>query len=523
MSMPQWLQNIVFYEIYPQSFNDTNGDGIGDIRGITEKLDYIKGLGCDGIWMNPCFASTFYDAGYDVSDYKLVAPRYGTNEDLAELFREAHARDMRVILDLVPGHTSIAHPWFQASAKEEKNEFTDRYIWTDSVWNDFERGTDGVWGSARGFFERNGCVGVNFFTIQPALNYGYAKVTKPWMQPVDAPGPMATREAMKDVMRFWLQMGCDGFRVDMAHSLVKCDEGQEETIRLWQDFRRFMDEEFPDAALLSEWGEPAKSLRGGFHMDFLLHFGPSHYLDLFRTEKPYFSRRGEGDVSEFVKAYQKNYEATNGEGLMCIPSSNHDMPRIKDRLDDEEVKIAFAFLMSMPGVPFIYYGDEIGMRYLPGLASVEGGFDRTGSRSPMQWSHEKNAGFSDGDAEKLYIPLDPAEDRPTVADALAGRISLYDEIRKLIAIRKEHEALESTAALTYLYAEPDTYPFVYVRTGREETVLVALNPSDREASCPAAGWQADEVIYENHGAAVLRDGILTVPAASASFLKVRSV
>ena len=149
---------------------------------------------------------------------------------------------------------------------------------------------------------------------------------------------------MKDVMRFWMSMGCDGFRVDMAGSLVKNDDDQEGTIALWQDFRKFMDEEFPECALLSEWGDPGRSLKGGFHMDFLLHFGPSHYLDLFRAKEPYFSRRGKGDISEFVKTYEKNYAATNREGLMCIPSGNHDMIRIKETLDDEEIKIAFAFL-----------------------------------------------------------------------------------------------------------------------------------------------------------------------------------
>lgn len=132
--MPKWLENAVFYEIYPQSFLDTNGDGIGDLRGIINKLGYIKDLGCNAIWINPCFKSPFMDAGYDVSDYYEVAPRYGTNEDLKELFSKAHEMDMHVILDLVPGHTSSEHEWFKKSCKAERNEYTDRYVWTDSVW-----------------------------------------------------------------------------------------------------------------------------------------------------------------------------------------------------------------------------------------------------------------------------------------------------------------------------------------------------------------------------------------------------
>ena len=265
--MAKWLDNAVFYEIYPQSFNDTNGDGIGDFNGIIEKLDYIKKLGCNAIWINPCFESPFGDAGYDVSDYCKVAPRYGTNEDLRHLFDEVHKRDMHVLLDLVPGHTSVQHKWFKESMKAEKNEYTDRYVWTDSIWESPQN-----MGSIRGFSDRDGTCAVNFFSHQPALNYGFYKCERPWQQPMDAEGPKATLEAMKNVMRFWLGMGCDGFRVDMAGSLVKNDEDGKGTIKLWQNVREFLDREFPEAAMVSEWGEPDKSIQGGFHMDFLLHF-----------------------------------------------------------------------------------------------------------------------------------------------------------------------------------------------------------------------------------------------------------
>lgn len=516
MHMPSWLENIVFYEIYPQSFLDTDGDGIGNIQGIIRKLDYVKGLGCDGIWLNPCFVSPFYDAGYDVADYKKVAPRYGTNEDLKELFQKAHEKGMKVLLDLVPGHTSVDHPWFRESAKAEKNEYTDRYVWTNDI-NEDCNGVGNVTGSLRGFSDRNGCCAVNYYTIQPALNFGFAKRDRDWQQAPDAPGPMATREAMKDVMRFWMSMGCDGFRVDMAGSLIKNDEDQEGTIALWQDFRRFMEEEFPECALLSEWGNPGRSVKGGFHMDFLLHFGPSHYLDLFRVEEPYFSRRGKGDASEFVETYEGNYAATNRQGLICIPSGNHDMVRIRETLDEEEIKLAFAFLLSVPGAPFIYYGDEIGMRYLSGIKSVEGGFHRTGSRSPMQWDHSANAGFSSCAPEELYIPIDPDKERPTVEDALAGKNSLYDEVKKLIAVRKEHQALQNTAPMEFVYVEKASYPMVYKRTGDEETVLVVLNPSGQEAACRIDISEAKAVIYSNNGEASLEKGELKVPAASATF------
>ena len=149
--MPAWLKDAVFYEIYPQSFYDSNGDGIGDLPGITEKLDYVKGLGCSAIWLNPCFASPFGDAGYDISDYYTVAPRYGTNRDLQRLFEEAHKRDMHILLDLVPGHTSAEHPWFKASCEPEKNAYTDRYVWTDNN----ETPPDGM-GFLRGISDRHG-------------------------------------------------------------------------------------------------------------------------------------------------------------------------------------------------------------------------------------------------------------------------------------------------------------------------------------------------------------------------------
>ncbi len=513
--MPAWLDNAVFYEIYPQSFFDTNGDGIGDIPGITRKLGYVQGLGCNAIWLNPCFDSPFFDAGYDVSDYCKVAPRYGTNEDLKELFAAAHARGMHVILDLVPGHTSFRHPWFQESMKAERNAYTDRYVWTDDIWKGFE-GCRNINGCLRGISDRNGSCAVNYYSTQPALNYGFAQVTESWQQPVDAPGPRGTVEAMKDVMRFWLAMGCDGFRVDMAGSLVKADADGQATVALWREFRAFLDKEFPEAAMISEWGEPDKSLAGGFHMDFLLHFGPSRYLSLFR-ENPYFSRKGTGDVKAFVEKYLESYNKTDGKGLICIPSGNHDMHRIQETLDDEECKLAFAFLLSMPGAPFLYYGEELGMRYLGDLPSKEGGFERTGSRTPMQWDSTLNAGFSSAKPEDLYLPVDPSPDRPTVESQTADETSLYHEVKRLIAVRMAHEALQSNARVEFLYAEDHAYPLVYRRTGETESVLVLLNPSGKEASCPLPGVQPGEEIYSYHGAASFCGGRAVLPPCSASF------
>lgn len=510
-NQPAWLDNAIFYEIYPQSFCDSNGDGIGDFQGIISKLDYICELGCNAIWLNPCFKSPFGDAGYDVEDYCQAAPRYGTNEDLKELFRQVHARGMHILLDLVPGHTAVTHRWFKESMKAQRNEFTDRYVWTDSIWEE----PYGM-GCIRGISDRDGSCAVNFFSHQPALNYGFYKCERPWQQPTDGEGPKATLEALKDVMRFWLGMGCDGFRVDMAGSLVKNDEDGKGTIKLWQNVREFLDREFPEAAMVSEWGEPDKSLKGGFHMDFLLHFGPSHYNDLFRCDKPYFSGKCRGDVSGFVKKYIESYNKTDGRGLICIPSGNHDMDRLARRLDTNELKVAFAFLLSMPGAPFIYYGDEIGMRYVEGLTSVEGGYGRTGSRSPMQWDGSTNAGFSSAPADNLYISLDPSNDRPTVKAQQSCKDSLYNEVKKLIAIRKSHSALQSNAGIEFLYAEKEAYPLVYLRDSGSERILVIINPGAEEAKYNCR-YTLKNTVYSFNGEAKAADNGLIIPPCSAGY------
>lgn len=499
--LPAWLENAVFYEIYPQSFQDSNGDGIGDIPGMIARLDYVASLGCNAIWVNPWYDSPFGDAGYDVRDYKKIAPRYGTNEDAKRFFDEVHARGMHVLIDLVPGHTSIDHPWFLQSEKAEKNEFSDRYIWSDSVWE----ATDLP--CLRGISDRDGAAAVNFFSNQPALNYGYARRTRPWMIPPDSPAALATREAIKDVMRFWLDLGADGFRVDMAASLVKADEDSAETIKLWQDFRAFLDKEYPHCAMVSEWGVPAKSIEGGFHMDFMLHFGPPAYTSLFRSEHPFFSREGKGDIRIFLDAYLSDLSSTQKKGLICIPSSNHDMPRLARGRDVRDLKICFAFLLTMAGAPFIYYGDEIGMRYLEGLISVEGGYDRTGSRSPMQW--EKKEGFGFTSAKTSYIPFDKSEDAPSVEEQSVNSDSLLAAVKELLALRAAHKALQSFGEFVPVFAQKERYPFAYERRAAGENILVVLNPADRE-ECAAFDCSG-KVLWSVGG--VPEDG--KIPARSA--------
>jgi len=511
--MPKWLSKAIFYEVYPQSFYDANGDGIGDLNGIAEKLDYISSLGCNSIWMNPCFESPFRDAGYDISDYRKVAPRYGTNEDMEHLIREVHRRNMHLLLDLVPGHTSIDHPWFQSSMQGTRNEYTDRYVWTDSVWK-----TPAGMSCIRGISARDGSCAVNFFSHQPALNYGFYQPDpmEPWQQPMDSEGPRETLAAMIDVMRFWLDMGCDGFRVDMAGSLVKNDPDSRGTIQLWQQVREILDREYPEAALISEWGEPDKSLTAGFHMDFLLQFGPSHYNDLFRCEEPFFSSRGKGDASAFIAKYIENQSSTGGRGMMCIPSGNHDMDRLARRLHGNELKLAFAFLLSMPGAPFIYYGDEIGMHYAEHLISVEGGYSRTGSRTPMQWSRGRNMGFSSAAPDRLYLGTDSSEDAPDAESQQADPDSLLHEVRDLIALRQAHPALQNDAGIEFLTRQRSQYPLAYIRSSAGERMLVVINPSGQAQSFPCE-LLPEEACFRIGGSLARKNGMISIDANTAVF------
>lgn len=480
--MPAWLADAVFYEVYPQSFCDTNGDGIGDIEGIASKLDYIRSLGCNAIWINPCFVSPFKDGGYDVADYKTVAPRYGTNEDLYRLFATAHAVGIHILLDLVPGHTSDEPPWFLRSLLPFTNEYTNRYIWTDTAWTvprDFP--------CVSGRFDRNGNYLVNFFSTQPALNYGFEHVTERWQLPSTHPDCLATRAAMKDIMRFWLDKGCDGFRVDMADSLVKNDYEKKATSAIWRDVRAMFDSDYPEAVLVSEWSDPRRALKCGFHTDFYLDHDDNGYHALFRLKDPatneplgFFSKQGNGDISLFVGDYLRRYEDSKDYGYISLITGNHDTPRMRRTFDETELKLAYAFIFTMPGVPFLYYGDEIGMRYVDGLVSKEGGYDRTGSRTPMQWSRGANYGFSDAPADKLYIPVDPSADAPSVESQSRDPQSLLNTVTKVIHLRHANADLQADGAFAVLYAEKKAYPFAYRRGG----LVIAVNPSNRPASAP---------------------------------------
>ncbi len=515
----EWLKNAVFYEIYPQSFRDTNGDGIGDISGIIEKLDYVKSIGCNALWINPWYDSPMTDAGYDVRDFKAIHPRYGKLEDARELFRVAHEKGIHVLIDLVPGHTSQEHPWFVQSAREHPDpEFKDRYIWTA---NAFCRG-DGM-PFIGGESPRDATYIINFFKCQPALNYGWRQIHEPeWQQGIYDPAPLATREAMKDVMRWWLAQGCDGFRVDMADSLVKND-GDEKlgTMEVWKDITSDVRRDYPDMALVAEWNNPGCALHCGFDMDFCLDwYGNSlsrlsRYYQIDEQGKPfddksYFKADSGSDPVGFLADFMPKYEK-RGEGLYCLITGNHDCKRNSFNLDDRERKLLYAFLLTMPGAPFLYYGDEIGLRYR-WLPTKEGGYHRTGTRTPMQWDSTENLGFSSAAADSLYLPVDPNPGNTTVEAQEANPDSMLNHIRRVLAVRRETPDLGNYASFEPVYAMEGERLFVF----RRGALLVAVNPSRQTVTYPL---DADRQAVYTFGEASIDRDVLTLGAQSLTVLK----
>jgi len=519
--MPSWLKKAVFYEIYPQSFLDTNKDGIGDIKGIIKKLHYIRSLGCNAIWLNPCFESPFQDAGYDISDFYKVAHRYGTNKDLKNLFYRAKKQGIRIILDLVLGHTSTEHPWFKASCSAKKNFYSNRYIWTNSVWEDAGGGLKSI----QGYAERDGNYITNFFHFQPALNYGFTNPDpkRSWQLSTKHPDVVRTKEEIKKIMRFWLDMGASGFRVDLAGLLVKNDPDYEATMVFWQEIRRMLDKEYPEAVLVSEWGNPLKSLSAGFHMDFTLHGGDfsDMYNSLFRKgEQSFFHEKGAGNIKKFIQPFTACYENTKKIGYISFVSGNHDMLRLSYRKNRRTLKSAFVLILSMPGAPYIYYGDEIGMNYQEQLVSKEGGYERTGSRTPMQWKKGKNAGFSQAQAKKLYLPIEKGKYIPNVESQEKDPDSLLNTVRKLIRIRQQYPALQADGDFSVLYAEENKYPFVYVRSMGNERILVALNPSgmNKTVSIKASDIKEISLILQDNVQSIeIKKGMLNIKMKKFSF------
>ncbi|MBO7488136.1 MAG: hypothetical protein J6T58_06305 [Bacteroidales bacterium] len=269
---PSWLSDAVVYQIYPSSFQDSDGNGIGDLPGITSRLEYVRSIGVTAVWMNPIFVSGWTDGGYDVIDFYKVDPRFGTNSDLVALVEKAHSLGMKVILDLVAGHSSDQCEWFKQAAEGPYLHYSDYYIWptfkpevTGNAFNSIVSKFVATDAPRAPFFIKN------FFDTQPALNFGFANPdpSHPWEQAVDDPGPMAMRRELKNIMAFWMDKGVDGFRVDMAASLVKEDPDKSATIRLWQeDLGAWFKENYPENVMIAEWFNPKQAIEAGFNIDF---------------------------------------------------------------------------------------------------------------------------------------------------------------------------------------------------------------------------------------------------------------
>lgn len=485
------------YQIYPQSFQDSNDDGIGDFRGVINRLDYIESLGIDAIWFNPCFESPFVDAGYDVADYLKVASRYGSNDDLVELIEKAAQRGIRVILDLVAGHTSIEHPWFQkelqAAGKDPKG---DRYVWCEELpsgWDSDLPGTP-AWVKSPG--PRKGWYLKNFYDEQPALNFGWvsSEINQPWQDAADSPGPQRNVQALKDIMAFWLDRGAAGFRIDMAFSLVKgydTAQAQSRAAVIWQQIRSWLDANYPETVLIPEGSEPRTGEPLAFDADFFLVIFAEHSslfnnqfagrLPFHEPQQAYFDSAGQGTTRIFTEGWNA-IKGQQADRLIMMATADHDFNRLAcGNRSQQQLGAALTLLLTWGTVPCIWYGDEIGMRYLPNLPNVEGAicnpdYNRAGCRTPMQWDSSENAGFSRALPEKLYLPIDPEPDRPTVEAQSGDLHSTLNLVRRLTNLRRATPALRTQASVELLHED---YPLVYLRGG---THLVAINPQGRPSS-----------------------------------------
>ena len=432
------FKDLVFYEIYPTSFYDSNNDGIGDLKGISQKLEYVKELGCNAIWFNPFFVSPFKDGGYDIKDFFDIDPRFGDMKDFEEMVKKAHSLGIKVILDCVAGHASEENKEFLMSGLENRNEYTDLFIWTESVWNN-----DPKYKLIAGRHPRNGNYLVNFFSVQPAFNYGFNHIDDPkWQMSYKDPRTFQARDYLIKIIMFWLEKGADGFRVDMADSLVKNDDEKEATIEVWNYVFDKVKKVYPDAFFVSEWCNPYQSFKAGFDADFVLDHWDTFYHRFIRSGdySTGTSILKGGEYDYFLEDLKRRTDiAKELGGYLANISGNHDVTRLANYSDYSGLRLYYMLMFALPGIPFIYYGDEIGMKFVD-LPNKDGGYQRVGSRTPMQWDHSKNDGFSK--AKELYLPVNTASDI-TVEDNLKDPSSLYHFIQKLIKVRKENIDLQS--------------------------------------------------------------------------------
>ena len=512
MTSASWWQTGVIYQIYPRSFLDRNGDGIGDLRGIAARLDYLVDLGVGAIWISPIFASPMADFGYDISDYNSIDPLFGTMADFDALIKAAHGRDLKVILDFVPNHTSDQHPWFQQSRTSRDSPKRDWYIWRDPAQPTVAPNNwlSEFGGSAWEFDELTGQYYYHaFLARQPDLN---------WRNP-------AVRSAMYEVMRFWLRKGVDGFRVDVIWHLVKDDQYRDNPInpefRLGDPpirrvlplyttdrpevhefiaaMRRVIDE-FGDRVLIGEIYLPIERLTA--------YYG----RDLSGVHLPFnFSLIGARWQAQSIAKLIDQYEAALPPGGW--PNwvlGNHDRPRIASRVGPDQARVAAMLLLTLRGTPTIYYGDEIGMQQVPISPeqirdplekNVPGqGLGRDGARTPLQWDGGKSAGFT---TVTPWLPVAANYARQNIAEQSRDPGSIYRLYRRLVALRREQPALRQ-GSYRPIAANGDL--LLYTREFEGDRIFVVLNLGSKPTAVAVpTGSPAGQLLVSTFGD---RDGEL---------------
>jgi alpha-glucosidase len=498
-----WWQTAVIYQIYPRSFQDTNGDGIGDFPGITARLPYLRELGIDTIWVSPFFPSPMADFGYDISNYVDVDPRFGTLADFDTMLARAHALGIRVLLDLVPNHTSDQHPWFLESRASRNSRKRAWYIWRDPAPGGIPPNNwlSEFGGSAWEFDARTGQYYYHaFLAAQPDLN---------WRNP-------EVRAAIYDVMRFWMRRGVDGFRIDVIWHLIKDEEfrdnpenprfepGRPPHHRLVPLYNtdlpevhevirelRAVAEEFDDRLLIGEIYLPIERLvtyygtdLGGLHLPF------NFTLLETRWNARAIARR----ISEYELALP------NG-GWPNWVLGNHDRPRIATRVGRAQSRIAAMLLLALRGTPTLYYGDEIGMEQVaippedvrdPLEKNVPGlGLGRDGARTPMQWDREPFAGFS---RARPWLPMADNIGAANVADQRHDARSLLNLYRHLIRLRRSHPALQFGS---YRPIDASGDLLVFARELAQESLVIALNLGSERIALHAPGMSGAVIASTN--------------------------
>jgi alpha-glucosidase len=476
-----WWQTGIIYQIYPRSFQDSNHDGVGDLRGIVHRLPYLVELGVDAIWLSPIFTSPMADFGYDIANYTDVDPLFGNLDDLDNLIDATHRYQLKLILDLVPNHTSDQHPWFVESKKSRNNLKRDWFIWRDPAP---DGGPPNNWLSE---------FGGSAWEIDPKTDqyyyhtFLYAQPDLNWRNP-------AVRNAMHDVMRFWLRRGVDGFRVDAVWYLIKDDQFRDNPINpdyrpggLPRDaliplytadlpevhdaisgMRRVLDE-FPNRVLLGEIYLPIERLVAYYGRD----------LDGVHFPYNFALLTAKWDARSLARLIDEYEAALPSGGWPNWVLGNHDRPRLATRIGPDQARVAAMLLMTLRGTPTLYYGDEIGMQQAailpeqvqdPFEKNVPGiGIGRDGCRTPMQWDATKSAGFSDADP---WLPV-AANFRDENVDSFRNdKGSLYWLYRRLIDCRRKYVALME-GAYKPLMASGDL--LLFCRELRDERLLIALN------------------------------------------------